>query len=225
MTAEACREWREQLGAYALGHLDADERAAVQAHIDGCADCRAEAEQLMATASLLPAADPERLGVPEQAPGSIARKVFARIDSERRVTRRGRWVRRAFALSGATAAVAAIALGAVLVLNSSDESGPPTEQVAFHHLRGDVHIDAGLTPRPWGTQIDLYVSGVPSGTVCHVWMRRHDGHRVLAGTFRYVAENHSYGVTLATAVDRSRAEELGVTAGRWNYVAKLPDES
>ena len=31
---------RHLLGAYALGHLDAEETAAVRAHLDGCAACR-----------------------------------------------------------------------------------------------------------------------------------------------------------------------------------------
>ena len=42
MKAESCREWRESLGAYALGHLPAEERAGLEAHLDGCAECRAE---------------------------------------------------------------------------------------------------------------------------------------------------------------------------------------
>ncbi len=36
-----CTEVREALGAYALGALDADERASVTAHLAGCAECRA----------------------------------------------------------------------------------------------------------------------------------------------------------------------------------------
>jgi hypothetical protein len=224
MTAEACRHWREQLGAYALGHLDADERAAVQAHLDGCPDCRAEAEGLAAVARVLPVADPTRPSATEAAPGAVAERVFARVESERRDRRRGRRMRLGLALAGATAAIAASIIGGFVVLDS-DPVGPTTEEVAFHDLPRDIHIGAGLTARPWGTQIDLYVSGVPSGTMCRVWLRRHDGERVVAGTFRYVQEERAYTVRLASALDRARAAAIGVKAGRWTYVEKLPAAS
>jgi hypothetical protein len=224
MTAEACRDWREQLGAFALGHLDADERAAVQAHLDGCAECRAEAESLAGVARLLPVADPARLSATETAPSSIAQRVFSSIDAERRTRRRGRRTRFGLALAGAAAAIAAIVIGAFVALDSNP-AGPATERVAFRHLPGDIHIGAGLTPRPWGTQIDLYVRGVPSGTMCRVWLRRRDGARVVAGSFRYVEEERAYSVRLASALDRARAAAIGVEAGRWTYLQKLPAAS
>ena len=37
---------RELLGVHALGHLGPGEDAAVRAHLDGCADCRAELAEL-----------------------------------------------------------------------------------------------------------------------------------------------------------------------------------
>ena len=36
MKTERCREWREDLGAYALGHLSGEEQARLEAHLDGC---------------------------------------------------------------------------------------------------------------------------------------------------------------------------------------------
>ena len=62
MTADHNREWRESLGAYALGHLPDDERAGLEAHLEGCPECRSELESLESVARLLPLADPERLG-------------------------------------------------------------------------------------------------------------------------------------------------------------------
>jgi predicted anti-sigma-YlaC factor YlaD len=224
MTAEGCRQWREQLGAYSLGHLDPDERAAVRAHLDACAECRAEAESLAAVARVLPVADPARLGRTETAPSSVAEGVFARIDRERQAKRKGLRLRVGLALAGATVVIAALVIGAFVALDS-DPSGPATEQVAFSELPRDIHIGAGLTPRPWGTQIDLYVRGVPSGTMCRVWLRRRDGARVVAGSFRYVEEARAYTVRLASALDRARATAIGVTAGRWTYVEKLPAAS
>ena len=52
--AESCRRWRESLGAYALDRLEAGERAGVEAHLEGCAECRAELASLTSIATLLP---------------------------------------------------------------------------------------------------------------------------------------------------------------------------
>ncbi|MGH2785614.1 MAG: anti-sigma factor family protein, partial [Actinomycetota bacterium] len=62
MTTDACRHWRELLGAYVLGHLATDERVALEAHVDGCSGCRAELDELRPVAGALPEADPAHLG-------------------------------------------------------------------------------------------------------------------------------------------------------------------
>ena len=59
--AEAHRAWRERLGSYVLGQLDAEERTATEAHLDGCAECREELRTLAPVAAILSRADPERL--------------------------------------------------------------------------------------------------------------------------------------------------------------------
>ena len=43
MKTEGCRDWRESLGAYALGHLPPRSGPALEAHLEGCPECRAEA--------------------------------------------------------------------------------------------------------------------------------------------------------------------------------------
>ena len=70
MTTERCREWRESLGAQALGQMPEEERAALEAHLEGCAECRAELESLAGVARLLPLADPERFGTAPAPPPS-----------------------------------------------------------------------------------------------------------------------------------------------------------
>jgi hypothetical protein len=48
-----CRDAREKLLAYADDDLPADERAAIEAHLEACADCRAEAAGLRRTEDAL----------------------------------------------------------------------------------------------------------------------------------------------------------------------------
>ena len=103
---------------------------ALEAHLEGCAECRAEADSLGATARLLPLADPERFGRPAPQPSpQLAERIAATIGGERTVAIGAAQRRRfGFALSGA-AAVAAVAL-AIFVLPGGGE-GEPVEHVEF----------------------------------------------------------------------------------------------
>src|SRR5262245_7406075 len=126
MTAERCREWRESLGALALGQLPGEERAALEAHLEGCAECRAELESLAGVARLMPLADPERFGEAPEVPPLLGERIAATIAAERRVEdRRRKRRRRSFGLAwaGATAAMATAAVLAVLVLTDGGGDG------------------------------------------------------------------------------------------------------
>ncbi len=84
MKTDDCRDWRTSLGAYALGQLPAGERAALEAHLEGCQACRAEAESLGAVARLLPLADPDRFSRPAPRPSAeLGERIAAAIGGER----------------------------------------------------------------------------------------------------------------------------------------------
>ncbi len=69
------------LPLYALGALEPDEQALVEAHLPTCADCRNEAEELLAVTSILAA------GIPARAPNpSLRAAVLSRVASEPRRT-------------------------------------------------------------------------------------------------------------------------------------------
>ena len=51
-----CDQVRDQLEAYVLGALEADEQTDVEQHLSGCPDCRRLAQELMETTSLMPRA-------------------------------------------------------------------------------------------------------------------------------------------------------------------------
>ncbi|WP_166509605.1 hypothetical protein [Blastococcus sp. TF02-8] len=53
---------REQLGVFALGHGDAEERATVRSHLNKCATCRAELDELAKVVARLAAVNPANLG-------------------------------------------------------------------------------------------------------------------------------------------------------------------
>jgi hypothetical protein len=218
MKAESCREWRQSLGAYALGDLPAEERAGLEAHLDGCPSCRAEADSLGAVARLLPLADPDRFSHPAPQPSpQLGSRIAATIGGERRASRRRQRRRFGLALSGAAAAVA-VAL-AIVVL-PGDGGARPEQHVEFVSLPAGIKIDAALEPHSYGTEIRMYVKGIRSGTLCRVFLRGPHGVKVPAGTFRYRWGDDSTAV-LSSALDLSRTRAIGVRAGNRTFVAPV----
>jgi anti-sigma factor RsiW len=221
MTAEECRIWRERIGALVLGQLDAAEGAATEAHLEGCPDCRAEAEAapLAPVAALLSRADPDQLAHAPAPPSHLGDRIARLIAAESRASRRKR-MRLGLGLGTAVAAATAAALIGVALVGSSGD-GTPAETVAFEALPPGASAEASLASRPWGSDIRLHVRGFRPGTLCQVWLRRADGKRVPAGSFRYVYAGDSDEADLSSAVSPEDATAIGLRAGSRTFVAPL----
>lgn len=82
MSDERCIPHRENLAAYALGALDADEIRALESHLETCQECQAElADYQSLTTGLLEAVPPK---VP---PPELRRKLIAQLPSNQNQTR------------------------------------------------------------------------------------------------------------------------------------------
>jgi len=66
----------------------------------------------------------------------------------------------------------------------------------------------------------MNVHGIRSGTLCRVFLRRTDGTRMPAGSFRYRYAGTEQAV-LTSALDLSAARAVGVRAGNRTFVAPL----
>jgi hypothetical protein len=218
MRTERC-EWRESLGAYALGHLSADERAGIEAHLEGCPECRAEADSLSGVARLMSFADPARVGEPAPRPSpQLGERIATTIGAEQgRKRRRRRRTRFGFAFGGAAAVAAAVL---ALIILPTGGGGPPEQGVEFSSLPPGMRIYATLEPHAYGTEIHMYVKGVRSGTLCRVFLRSRNGKTLPAGTFRYRWGDDSDAV-LSSALDLSRTAAIGVRAGGRTFVAPV----
>lgn len=221
MTTDRCREWRVSLGAYALGQLPDEERIALEAHLEGCPDCRAEAESLRSVTRLMPLADPARIVAPSpQPPAALGERIEATIGAEKAAARHKRRRRRfSFGFAGAAAAAAAAVL-AIVAFTGGSGDGAPEQHIAFHDVPKGIEIDATLQPHAYGTEIRMYVSGVRSGTLCRVFLRGTDGQRYPAGSFRYRWGDESEAM-LSSALDLSRTAAIGVHAGGQTFVAPV----
>lgn len=220
MRPDDCRRWRENLGALVLDQLDDSERAATEAHLEGCRECRAELELLAPLAEALPLADPARLDAPPAPPRSLPYRIAGRIAAERLARRRKR-----LRVGGGIAAAAACAgvLAALLLAGGGSPTAPasPARQVAFNAVPEGVQLGATLDPRPWGSEISLRVRGITPGTRCEVWLRRADGAKVPAGSFRYRYEGGSDGAALSSSLRPADARAIGIRAGGRTFVAPI----
>lgn len=221
MRNEECRRWREQIGALVIGGLDDGERAAIIAHLDGCASCRAEAESLAGTAGLLDLVDSAHLDArAPRPPEGLGERIGERIAEETRRRRR----RRSGIFAGATAglAAAAVLIAIVLSAGSGTSESRYVQNLAFSGLPAGVRIQAGLEPGPSGTEIHMRVGGIRSGTLCRVFVRRNSGALVPAGSFRYLYEADRDSTDLTTAVDLADVRAVIVRAGPRSFYQPLP---
>ncbi len=214
-----CRDWRELLGAYAFGHLHGAELVGLEAHLEGCAQCRAELALVQPVAQMLPHADPARFESTPQPPAELGARIAATIAGERKqLERQRRRVFGGFAFGGTAAALAAAAL-AIFVLGGGS-SGEPEQHVKFTAVPKGISIYATLEPHAYGTEIRMYVHGVASGTLCTVSLRGPHGVSYPAGTFRYRWGEDSEAV-LSSALDLSRTRAVSVRAGNRTFVAPV----
>jgi hypothetical protein len=217
MKPERCREWRESLGAYALGQLSEGERLGVEAHLEGCPACRDEVDQLVALAEPMALADPARFDVAAPLPSGLAGRVLGAIGRERRLRRRRR-TGFGLAFGGTAVAVAAILL--LFVLGGGESTVSPEQHVAFGSLPKGVQVSAKLIPNAFGTEIHMYVKGVSSGTLCRVYLESRDGSELPAGSFRYRWGDGSYPI-LSSGLDLAKTTAMKLQIGDRTFVAQV----
>jgi len=215
------REIRESLGSWAMGHLDPEERELVDLHLEGCAECRNEAESLKRTGAMLALADPAVIGslsepLPRPSPGFDERVMAELHDPGPDEARRDR--RRWWMAVPAIGAVTAPAVALILAFGGGGHSGSDAgvRTFAFSSLPPGVSIDGAVEPKATGTGIEVNVNGMRPGTLCRVYVRTASGKLEPAGTFRYrysAEEHESYPATLSTAWDLSEINQLVIKAG------------
>jgi hypothetical protein len=225
----------EFLGAYAMGLVDDDERAEIEAHLAACATCRAEVAQLSGLRGMLDAVprdavldDLAALEAAERvAPDGddlLLRRTLRELRDETRRSRRTR-------LLGAAAGILAVAglagVGGLVLGQSGEQANPPVvaQPPGRVGTTTDPATGVGMTARimPAGdtwTRLNVSVTGVEPGTLCQIVAVAADGHRDVAGSW-VVAEPRPgvprRGVDGSTAIapaDLARVEIIDGTGKR-----------
>ena len=209
MPSDQHRQLRELLGAYALAALDAPAVAAVQAHLDGCAACRAELAEITPVVTELRRVDLSRIVSPPTPPAELGERIRERVAHERvlvdaataRDRRRAAGVRTRRRLLSAAAAVAVVlaALGVGSLLGRATApavvAGPgpapsasvkiPLESVPVRAAAG-VGVDRGaasVIAHTWGVEAQIVATGFTPGQTYRAAFRSADGRLLPSGEF------------------------------------------
>jgi anti-sigma-K factor RskA len=208
-----------ELGAYALGALDADEAAEVRRHILECAECAAEYESFAPLAGLLTLAGGAEAATAEPLSPAFEERLLDAFAHEHHPPspppRRRRWLparpRPRWLAIGAAAAVAAVAAAGLAVLGG-DEQVAPRYDVAFRSL-GAAHgasAHANLAGSDGGTTLHLWVKGLPrDDDAVYEVLCDAESWTASAGTFRTDADGRAY-VILTTALRKGEYDAIRI---------------
>jgi predicted anti-sigma-YlaC factor YlaD len=185
-----CAQARQELGVYLLGAVEAAQRALVDRHLAVCPRCRAELAGLAGLPSLLrrvPVGEALRL-----APDAAAALVPS--PSLTALARRVSGVRRRWRLTAVAAAVAGFAAAAGLhalypAAGRAPAAAAPRWAVTADGANRGTGAWAAVryTPLPWGTEMEVQVTGVAAGTRCQLMVTGSGGQDVAAGGWTIAA--------------------------------------
>ncbi|HEY2577238.1 MAG TPA: zf-HC2 domain-containing protein [Streptosporangiaceae bacterium] len=206
----ACAGWRGDIGAYIVGALDDDHQAWIIQHLNTCAACRAEYEDLLPVRrwlSLL--AEPGDL---RHTAGGVPAGLLAADPARPRIWHRRRW--QAVAAAGAVAVAAAITAVAVI------PGGHPVPAFQAVDRMTGVRGQVRLLAQANGTEIDLTISGLPSSEHCTLLAVSGTGTDI-AGTWSATYKGTAQ-VSGTSAIPQSRLTALLVEAPTGQLLIRIP---
>jgi len=186
---------RDLLGSYTLGHLGEADEAMVRAHLDGCAACRADLEEIAPLGAMLDLVDARHFDLPALPPGDLGAAIRDQVAGEReqlesdevalaraRARRRTAW--RA-GLGAAAAIVVLVALEGGVLIGRSTAPGstaptPPPATVTVTEAPPSVTLEpvtlsgstsrikiatSGLVAHTWGVELRMSGKGFAKGDV------------------------------------------------------------
>jgi hypothetical protein len=205
---------RAALGAYALGALDPDEARAVDEHLAGCADCRAEVAELNELHAMLGEVPPEAFldGPPEDG-DLLLQRTLRQVRSERQerielaapepgpsrwteppATRTGRGRRALVLVAAALALIAGAGVVGGLIGRQTVQpvAVQPPPIAGTRNVKatdpGGTAISATLVPKKGWVTVHVDVRNLPVGAQCELRVVDKSGKFMVAGSW-LVSEN------------------------------------
>ncbi|MBW0118481.1 anti-sigma factor family protein [Pseudonocardia abyssalis] len=172
---------RGDLGAHALGLLDADEARALEAHLATCADCRNEWESLRDTALALREVPPEMFldGPPDSE--LLLRRTVRAVRTEGGGSRRR--TRLALVAVAVAVAVALVGGGAVAGRTLAPSTTVSADSRTVEGTAGPIVMSATVTPAAGWVRVATTVRGIAAGKRCTIIVVGRDGTENVAGSW------------------------------------------
>ncbi|SFW88035.1 anti-sigma factor family protein [Amycolatopsis australiensis] len=206
-------ESHTQLGAYALGALDPAEAADFERrHLQTCAQCRFDLNDLVALRDSLDEVPPEAfLDGPPEGGDLLLQKTLRRVREEEaaapaRSGRSGRSSRRGLALVAAAVLVVAALGGGILVGRQTSSTDiavpipstvvPGTKDVRATDSATGVQLAASVSPFQGWVRVNVAVKGVQAGEKCLLQVTTKGGRAVTAGSWQVSEKWESQGFSL-----------------------------
>lgn len=193
MSDPTCRGLRELLGVYVVGAIEPAERAAVDAHLDRCHDCREELAGLAVLPALLhrvSLADAERLlsadAPARDDPAELSPDLLPSLLRQIAARRRSRRMRAALTIAAVTLAVVGGTAAVTSVLSPRAATPQVVRRIPPDEASGRAgRLVATVMYGKWGsgTQMFVRVSGLPMWSWCKFWVMTKSGQRDLAGAW------------------------------------------
>jgi anti-sigma factor RsiW len=229
-------ESHTQLGAYALGALDPAEAADFERrHLQTCAQCRFDLNELVALRESLDEVPPEAfLDGPPEGGDLLLQKTLRRMREEETAaparTASRPSSRRGLALVAAAVLVVAALGGGILVGRQTapaDGGGniaappsdvPGTKSVEGRDPTSGVQLAASVSPFAGWVRVNVSVKGVKAGEKCLLQVVTKSGQAVNAGSWQVSEKWESQGFTLdgsaLVAPDDVRSVDIVTMDGR-----------
>ncbi|HEY3467674.1 MAG TPA: zf-HC2 domain-containing protein, partial [Amycolatopsis sp.] len=203
-------ESHTQLGAYALGALDPAEAADFERrHLQSCAQCRFDLNELVALRESLDEVPPEAfLDGPPEGGDLLLQKTLRRVREEEEHVAPARSPRRGLALVAAAVLVVAALGGGILVgrqtapdntalpIPSQPNEVPGTKSVEGRDPTTGVQLAASVAPFQGWVKVNVSVRGVKAGEKCLLQVTTKGGQAVTAGSWQVSEKWESQGFTL-----------------------------
>ena len=209
--------------AYVLDALPPDERADFEAHLGGCAECRARVAELRPLLPVLAGSEESVLDAdtnPIQGPPLPHSLLPGLLAAARRARTRRR------ALVTALAGTAAASVATVVLTLAAPWSSPPAAGRPMVQLRPSlVSAAAALQPTDWGTEITLtcwyrHGAAVPAGYSYALAVEGTDGTTYQLGSWQ-LSPGQTIHFTAGTSLDVSQIRAVDITDGSGTSLLEL----
>jgi anti-sigma factor RsiW len=211
-----CAQARLELGVYLLGAIEPAQRALVDRHLAACPACRAELAGLVGLPSLLRRVPVEKaLQLPPDAAAMVPGPPLAALAGRVSGIRRRRWC-----LTAAAALIAGFAAAFGLQALHPAATRPPAAAALRWAVtaEGANHVTGAwaavrYTPLPWGTEMEVQVTGLAAGTRCQFWVAGPRGQDVAAGGWTITARHQAAWYPASVPLQAASVRGFTVTAG------------